>query len=308
MQSTKSPNDLYQQITNDLIHRIESGKLTCWQPWRTVIEPDGTRISQPVNFVTKRPYTGVNVYLLGGTPFRLPYFLTFNQVKGVGATVRKGAKSLPVIYWQLLDHREEDKKIPFLRQYRVFNVEDTTISVEARPAPVPPPLPVATRLPAADAVLTAMPNAPQIEHAAGLGCFYRPFFDIVSMEPLPVFAGPEFYYGVLFHEFVHATGHPCRLNRRDKNGGPHPFGTKAYGVEELTAELGAAYLCQQVGIANERLTENQAGYLQNWLEALRSDKRLFFDAARNAQRAAEYIVGRSDVGAAEATPFPALAA
>ena len=121
------------------------------------------------------------------------------------------------------------------------------------------------------------------------------------MEPLDSFAGPEFYYGVLFHELIHATRHPRRLDRHGRNGGPRPFGTKAYGIEELTAELGAAYLCQRVGIANERLTTNQAGYLQNWLHGLRSDKRFFFDAARAAQRAAGYILGREDVGTAEAT-------
>lgn len=302
MQPKHAPNDLYQQVTNSLIERIESGKLSCWQPWKSVVEPDGTRINHPVNFVTKRPYTGVNVYLLGGTSFRMPYFLTFNQVIGLGATVHKGAKSLPVIYWELLDHREEDKKIPFLRQYRVFNVEDTTVPVEAHPAPLPTPLPVATRLPAADAIIAGMPDAPPIEHAAGLGCFYRPFSDVVSMEPLPGFESPEFYYGVLFHELVHATGHPRRLNRQEKNGAPRRFGTKSYGVEELTAELGAAYLCQQVGIANERVMQNQAGYLQNWLEALQNDKRLFFDAARNAQRAADYIAGRSHAESASTIP------
>lgn len=121
------------------------------------------------------------------------------------------------------------------------------------------------------------------------------------MEPLPGFECPEFYYGVLFHELVHATGHPRRLNRQEKNGAPRRFGTKSYGVEELTAELGAAYLCQRVGIANERLIQYQAGYLQNWLEALRNDKRLFFDAARNAQRAADYIVGRSHAEASSTT-------
>ena len=302
MPSTHSSNDLYQQITNDLIHRIESGKLTCWKPWKSVVEPDGTRVNQPVNFVTKRPYTGVNMYLLGGTSFRLPYFLTFNQVKGLGATVNKGAKSLPVIYWELLDHREEDKKIPFLRHYRVFNVEDTTVPVESQPEPLPSPLPVATRLPAADAVIADMPDAPPIEHAAGRGCFYRPFSDVVSMEPLPSFESPEFYYHVLFHELVHATGHPRRLNRWEKDGAPRRFGTKSYGVEELTAELGAAYLCQRVGIANERHAEYHAGYLQSWLVALRSDKRLFFDAARKAQRAVECIVGRRDAEATTAPP------
>lgn len=303
MPSTHSLNDLHQQITHDLIHRIESGKLTCWQPWKMVVEPDGTRVNQPTNFVTKRPYTGINLYLLGGSSFRLPYFLTFNQVKGLGATVRKGAKSLPIIYWELLDHREEEKKIPFLRQYRVFNVEDTTVPVQAQPAPLPSPLPMVARLPAAAAVIAGMPDAPSIEHAAGRGCFYRPLADVISMEPLPSFEGPEFYYGVLFHELIHATGHPRRLNRQEKNGALRPFGTKAYGVEELTAELGAAYLCQQVGIANERLTENQAGYLQNWLEALRNDKRLFFDAARAAQRAVGYILGRNQAEASSTPPL-----
>ena len=74
MPGTKSPNDLYQQITDDLIHRIESGKLTHWQPWKSVVEPDGTRTSGPVNFVTRRPYTGVNAFWLGIAPLNVPFF------------------------------------------------------------------------------------------------------------------------------------------------------------------------------------------------------------------------------------------
>ena len=104
------------------------------------------------------------------------------------------------------------------------------------------------------------------------------------------FEREEEYYSTLFHELVHATGHETRLNRAtltEKAG----FGSTPYCKEELIAEMGAAFLCGQAEIV-ERTIDNSAAYLQGWLEQLRSDKTLIVQAAAQAQKAADFILGK----------------
>ena len=88
---------------------------------------------------------------------------------------------------------------------------------------------------------------------------------------------------------THSTGAAHRLNRPGITGGSS-FGSEDYSKEELVAELGAAFLCGHAGIAERTLT-NSAAYVQNWLEALRKDNKLIVQAAAQAQRAADYILG-----------------
>jgi antirestriction protein ArdC len=103
----------------------------------------------------------------------------------------------------------------------------------------------------------------------------------------------EAYYSVLFHELTHATGHESRLNRRT-DGQPSAFGSQAYSKEELVAEMGAAFLCGQGGIV-ERTLDNSAAYVAAWLQRLRSDTKLVVQAAAQAQKAADFILGTSEV-------------
>jgi len=103
------------------------------------------------------------------------------------------------------------------------------------------------------------------------------------------FTGEDEYFSVLFHELTHSTGHASRLNRptiTEANG----FGSQEYSKEELIAEMGAAFLCGVAGIG-ERTLNNSAAYLQNWLEALQNDKKLIVQAAAQAQKAADFILG-----------------
>jgi antirestriction protein ArdC len=124
------------------------------------------------------------------------------------------------------------------------------------------------------------------------------------------FERAESYYATLFHELVHATGHESRLNRvtlTEKAG----FGSNPYCKEELIAEMGAAFLCGQAEIA-ERTIDNSAAYLNGWLDQLRSDKTLIVQAAAQAQKATDFILGNgheeSVVGATEKTaPTPPVA-
>ena len=119
--------------------------------------------------------------------------------------------------------------------------------------------------------------------------YYSPSKDLINMPRPETFTDEQSYYNVLFHELTHSTGHEHRLNRpgiTDRAA----FGDAVYSKEELVAEMGAAFLCGFCDIAN-RTIENTVAYLQGWLSKLKSDKRLVVQAAGQAQKAADYILG-----------------
>jgi antirestriction protein ArdC len=83
---------------------------------------------------------------------------------------------------------------------------------------------------------------------------------------------------------MHWTGHSSRCNRPLNN----KFGSRAYAFEELLAELGAAMVCNELGINSE--LEHHAAYLDSWLSILKGDKKAFFQAAQKAAIAANYLI------------------
>jgi antirestriction protein ArdC len=117
--------------------------------------------------------------------------------------------------------------------------------------------------------------------------YYRPSTDSVHMPARSRFVDTPHYYGTLFHELVHSTGHASRLNRTFGDR----FGDELYSKEELVAEMVAAFLCAIAGIANEHTGHNTTSYIQNWIARLEEDNRLIIHAAANAQRAVDMILG-----------------
>jgi antirestriction protein ArdC len=135
-------------------------------------------------------------------------------------------------------------------------------------------------------LVDAMPQRPTILHGHQRAC-YTPATDTLHLPSPACFQSPEAYYATVFHELVHATGHPSRLNRATLTD-LCLFGDPTYAKEELVAEMGASYLCGVCGIANVTLA-NSAAYLQSWAAALHHDATLLVQAAAQAQRAADYI-------------------
>ena len=138
-----------------------------------------------------------------------------------------------------------------------------------------------------------MPQRPVIRHGLDRA-FYSPAADSVGMPSPERFETPENYYNVLFHELTHSTGHESRLNRKGVSGvgvERAAFGSQSYSKEELVAEMGAAFLCGRAGIV-ERTIDNSAAYVASWLERLKDDARLVVLAAAQAQKAADFILGR----------------
>src|SRR5204863_9941993 len=103
-------------------------------------------------------------------------------------------------------------------------------------------------------------------------------------------------HATLAHETTHGTSHESRLAR---GFGSKRFGSEGYAVEELVAELGAAFLCADLDLALEP-REDHASYIANWLKVLKNDNRAIFTAASHAQRAADYLNGLQSAAQQEA--------
>jgi antirestriction protein ArdC len=132
-----------------------------------------------------------------------------------------------------------------------------------------------------------MPKRPDIRNEKQQA-YYNRAEDYVNVPKMGTFTTSESYYGTLFHELVHCTGHSERLNRLEmiKSKGMRSEG---YAKEELTAEMGASYLKSFAGIPIEKL-ENNAAYIQHWLERLKNDKRFIVNASTQAQKATDFIL------------------
>ena len=279
MKSRVSP---YDRITERIINLLESG--VC--PWRRPWNQSNLR---PQNFDSKHLYQGINFFLLECMGFDLPVFLTFRKVKAMGGSVRKGSKGIPIVFWgtwKLQDPRGDEtevpKKIPFLKHFTVFNAAH----IEGIDFPEPEDVQVYEFNPIsrADDILASWGDRPEI-HANRKFAAYDPIKDLIFMPPESRFQSPESYYATLFHEMGHATGAPHRLNREKGN-----FGDEQYSREELVAEMTSAFLCEECRIDNSTL-ENSAAYLGGWIKALKGNSKMVIQAASQAQKAANYILG-----------------
>ena len=283
--------DVYERITARVLEQLERGTVPWHKPWR------GGETGCPRNLISRRPYRGINVFLLAAcTPFESPFWLTFRQANELGGHVRKGAKSTPIVFWKWVRREDsetgETEQFPLLRYYNVFNVEQCELPPEKFPAFPSVPASGFHPITGCELIVEGMSDRPAI-HYEGAAAYYRPLTDSVHLPKPERFDSPEHFYGTLFHELIHATGHESRLNRPGIIETPR-FGTPNYAKEELIAEMGAAFLCGHAGI--DKVIDNSASYVAEWLNRLRDDKRLVVHAAAAAQKAADFILGREFEG------------
>ena len=278
--------DVYSLVTNRIIELLEAGTI----PWQKSWTSKGI----PRNFITKRPYRGINTLLLNSSDFNHNLFLTWKQIKTIGGSVLKGEKGNCIVFNKMLEKEVKENgrtridRTFFLRYYKVFNIS------QCKDLPkefLPKENEEHERLASCDVIVDGMENKPRIE-VKGRQAFYHPGEDYINIPPLKVFKTAEAYYSVLFHELVHSTGHKSRLNRTEVVE-KIVFGSESYSLEELTAEIGACFLKSLSGLPMVDLSNNVA-YIQNWLEVLRNDKRFIIKASSRAQRATDYILNRKD--------------
>ena len=272
-------NDVYQIITDQILAKLESGTIPWRKPWSSVKASGGTR---PRN-LEGRCYSGSNWFLLGMLDYQTPIFGTYKMIQAAGGQVRKGEKGIPVVYWKMLDCKDEKepskvKKVPMLRYYMVFNVEQCDGLNLPEPEPMAPFDPIQD----AEAIWNRYAGKPSLKHGGDRAC-YIPALDSIHLPEPGTFIDPASYYNTLFHEMGHSTGHESRLNRELSQV------QEKYSREELIAELSAAFLSAQCGL--DSTLDQSAAYIANWLGFLKSDPKAFVLAAGKAQKAADRILG-----------------
>lgn len=282
--------DIYAEVTGKIVAMLEAGVV----PWRSPIL--GLRAAGsggwPKNMESGKEYRGVNVFLLAFTSWAKGYgsahWLTFNQAKARGGSVKRGEKSSMVVFWKQYATNDrqtgEPVNVPVLRYYNVFNVEqcegiDVPDAVRFEPMAFTP-------IERAEQIVNGYEGRPEIEHG-GHRAYYVAGTDSVTIPSPSRFASGEEYYSTLFHELAHSTGHSKRLDR-GIDSEIRAFGSADYAREELVAEMAAAFLCGHAGITPATV-ENSAAYIGSWIKALKGDKRLAVSAAGAGQRAADWI-------------------
>ncbi len=293
-QTASSPQrrDVHREITDHIIAAIEKGAGDFEMPWHREV---GSTL--PTNALTANSYNGVNVIALWATAELRGYasglWATYKQWRLLDAQVRKGEKGSIVVFYKQMEREvaseesgeAETKTFLFARASYVFNADQVDGWRSIKPPVIPDPAEV---LEHAESFVAA--TRADIRHG-GDRAYYKGSTDHIQMPLRDRFTGTdtisttESYYATLFHELAHWTGHKKRLDRNSSGG----FAKEAYAMEELVAELGAAFLCSELAITNVPRPDH-AAYVESWLKVLREDNRAIFRAASQASKAANFIL------------------
>ncbi|GAB3326734.1 ArdC family protein [Haliea atlantica] len=287
-----SRKDVYTRITDRIIADLETGVKSWTKPWSAENAAGNIQLPKRHN---GQPYQGINILSLWGSAvdqgFSAPTWMTFRQAKELGGHVLKGQKGSLVVYANKLTRTEEDDEgeevefeIPYMKGYTVFNVEQIEglpAEYYDRPAPAGPAV---ERIDHADKFFAA--TGALIQNG-GNQAYYAVGPDYVQLPYIEAFKDAESYYATLAHEITHWTRHPDRL---DRSFGRKRWGDEGYAQEELVAELGAAFICADLGLTLED-REDHSAYIASWLKVLKNDKRAIFRAAAYAQKAVNYLHG-----------------
>lgn len=271
--------NVYEIVTDRILACLKNGVIPWRCPWS---------VDVPRNLASNRDYRGVNVLLLQSAGYSSPCWLTFRQARELGGTVKRGEKGCPVIFWKVTEkdtERSTTEKGFILRYYTVFNLAQT----EGIEVPNAAPRLTLDPIVACERIVTDYRNPPAIEHGGGRAC-YSPALDRIWVPAREHFHSAADYYSTLFHEISHSTGAGHRLNRKGVVD-PIRFASHDYAFEELVAECGAAFLASHAGISAATI-ENSASYIRSWAKKLQSEPRWIVEAAAQASKAADLVLGK----------------
>ena len=313
-----------------MIERMQSMKASDWrQGWTN---GKGTMLGMPQN-LSGRNYSGTNSFFLqmdtAMNAYRTPVYMTFMQAQKENIRIKKGAQSMPVIYWDLNIKDERGKRVaesdykqmsrgeqakcevrPFLRAFSVFNVDQTNLEEVNKEK--------------YDAIVDRF-KGPQLRDTQGMyenrtldrmferqewicrvqndrivdGAYYSPARDMVIIpmkeqfnigkNAEEIFKDGMEYYSSALHEMTHSIGTASRLNR-DKGA---KFGDAKYAKEELVAELTAAMVGNTLGF-DKRILNNNAAYMDGWINALREEPKFIVSVMADVNKASKMILEKID--------------
>lgn len=289
--------EIESKVTDAILESLEAGVAPWSKPW------GGAAL--PTSLSTARPYRGINYLILStqqiAAGYSSPLWGTYKQIAALGGQVRKGEKGTPIVFWKKItvEDREtgEDKSLPLLRYYTVFNVEQAD-GVELTPrleraaaGPDRTNVDVDSIAAVRAYVLKVWGDTgndrPTIVEREQDRAYYSPELDTIVLPADDQFESVAGFTSTLLHECAHSTGHESRLDRW--TGKERSFGCADYAEEELVAEIAAAMLAARLNLETE--IEQSAAYVGSWLKRLKDDRGLLIVAAQRAQKATDWIAG-----------------
>lgn len=291
MEQTKQKRDVYREVTAHIVAAIERGAPKFEMPWHRA----GADLTEPINAKTGKAYRGINTLALWASAsaqsFLSGHWATYRQWQALDAQVMKGERASLIVFYKELKRdvrdettgEEKEQRFRMARASWVFNADQ----VEGWQTPALNEHDPVEAIEEVEAFVAA--TGATIREGGGQAC-YVPSADLIRMPERKRFTGTrtssatEGYYATLLHELTHWTAHAERL-KRDLSG---RFGSEAYAMEELVAELGAAFLCAELSIINQP-REDHAAYVASWLKVLKADSRAIFTAAGKASAATRFL-------------------
>ena len=288
---TRRPN-VYAKITDTIVQAIEAGAGTWHMPWHSSENP----MYRPRNVVSGLPYHGVNILVLWAEAQLRSYpsghWATYRQWQELGAQVRKGERGTTVLFYKQLPLEADDAETgEMVRDYRLiaraFNVFNGA-QVDGWKPWEPEFVDLVETHERVESFVDAtgadVRSAGDKAYYDRVGdCIFIP--DRIRFRGSPTSSATEGYYATMFHELIHWTGHHLRLTRNLSGR----FGSEGYAVEELVAELGAAFLCMEYRVTNVPRPDH-AAYIASWLKVLKADTRAILAASSHAYQAVEFLL------------------
>ena len=312
-----------------MVTRLEEMKGQQWEKgW---IDGGGRTQGLPQNLSGRR-YSGHNDFFLqlhtAINGYDAPVYATYKQIRDAGATVNKGEKAMPVIYWNI-SHKDENgqkvsdeayeamtkaekdkvKTIPIMMGYYVWNLQQTNYA-EVKPeqyakltgqfkAPHVADTKGMYESKEFDAMIDKQAWVCKIKNVEGAGASYSPSKDEITVPmkaqfkihntPEEVYKDGMEYYSSIAHEMAHSTGVEKRLGR-DMEG---HFGDPKYAKEELVAELTAAMVGNTMGF-DKRILDNNAKYVDGWMDTLKKEPRFILSVMADVNKASKMILDHVD--------------
>ncbi|MEM9008022.1 MAG: zincin-like metallopeptidase domain-containing protein [Cyanobacteria bacterium P01_F01_bin.86] len=294
MAKSKKACDKFQLIAHKLLQLMEQGTLPWRRPWH---------VTPCANALTQHRYQGLNPLLaqidVMSSDYDTTLFAGFSQAKAKGWKLRKGSKATWLRWGGVVSKEEEDaltgevkaKFFTTVKWLQVFNLDcfddsEADLKLADVIAKFQGPQNPDPRIDEAETLIAA--QEADIHHGSGKAC-YVPSKDQIHLPHFEAFSSAELYYSTAIHELTHWTGHRSRLDRKLQNR----FGSSAYAFEELVAELGAAFVCNELGTTPA--LEHHASYLEGWISIIKSDHKAFFKAISLAQKAATLLLENAKV-------------
>ena len=260
-------------VTNEIIKKLEEGTIPWHKPWQG---------GEAINYVTQKPYSGINRLLLDGGEY-----ITFKQATERGGKVKKGAKAKTVVFYK--DYEITDIDADGNEQAQNTFEDADVEGLESKHEITERPNFTIDRC---ENLIKSYIDCEGINFdpdTVSSRAYYRPCEDKIVVPNIKQHDTAEDYYSTLFHEMIHSTGHPLRLNRFKADEPAAAFGSETYSREELVAEIGSAFLAEECGISSAETLNNSAGYIQSWIKVLRDDSNAILYAAAKAEKAVELI-------------------